>query len=177
MSDRFSVGRIIERREVPHGQVWLSLPVRVIADDEVLAVWVADGTPFTFPPHPFGPHPWSGKERWTGCGVLQVQRPGEAHAVWGFFHGQRLDHWYVNFQAPYRRLPGGFDTLDHGVDIVVSDDRWMWKDRDDVAAQVASGRLTPAEADAIWVEANRVAAELDRGHRWWLPRWSQWEPS
>ena len=173
---RFPVGSFVARREVLHGHVWLSSPVRVVADDDVLAVWMAEGTPFEFPPHPYGAHPWSYRERWTETGVLQLHRPDEAHAVWAFFRGDELDHWYVNFESPYRRFAGGFDTLDHGLDIVVRDGGWQWKDRDDVDAQVANGRLTRAEADAVWREADRVAAALDRGQRWWAPRWSTWRP-
>jgi hypothetical protein len=30
----------VQRREVLHGHVWLSTPVRVVADDDVLAVWL-----------------------------------------------------------------------------------------------------------------------------------------
>jgi hypothetical protein len=166
----FEVGAVVQRREVLHDQVWLSSPVRVIADDDVLAVWLAEGTPFTFPVHPFGAHPWSGRDRWTATGVLQLHRPGDAHAVWALFRGTRLDFWYINFQAPYRRAADGLDTLDHGLDIVVREDGWQWKDREQVAAHVASGRITSAEADGIWAEADRVATALDRGDRWWLSR-------
>jgi hypothetical protein len=176
VTGRFAVGSVVQRREVLHGQVWLSAPARVIADDDVLALWIGEGTPFTFPPHPFGTHPWSHRERWEGTGVLQLQRPGEAHAVWGFFRGRVLDHWYVNFQAPYRRGDRTVDTLDFGLDIVVRDDRWEWKDREDVAAYVDAGRLTPSDAAVTWDEAQRVASALDDGRRWWSPRWGAWRP-
>ncbi|MDT5036117.1 MAG: hypothetical protein QOE03_1302 [Micromonosporaceae bacterium] len=176
MDDRFEVGTVVQRREVLHGQVWLSTPVRVVADDDVLAVWLAEGTPFTFPPHPFGRHPWSNRDRWTDTGVLQLHRPGDAHAIWAFFRGARLDFWYVNFQARYRRTIDGFDTVDHGLDIVIRHDGWEWKDRDDVADQVAAGRLTQAEAESVWAEAGRVSTALDRGERWWQPRWNDWRP-
>jgi hypothetical protein len=33
----------VQRREVLHGHVWLSTPVRVVADDDVLAVWLPKG--------------------------------------------------------------------------------------------------------------------------------------
>lgn len=176
MVERFPVGSVVHRREVLHGRVWLSTPVRVVADDEVLAVWLAEGTPLTFPAHPFGPHPWSAHRRWSGTDVLQVHRPGDGYAVWAFFRGGRPDHWYVNFQQPYRRGELGFDTLDHGLDIVIRDGGWAWKDRGDVAEQVAAGRLSAAEADAVWARAERVAADLDRGECWWLPRWGDWRP-
>jgi hypothetical protein len=63
------------------------------------------------------------------------------------------------------------------LDIVVGDDGWRWKDREDVARQVASGRITRAEADAIWAEAERVATALGGGERWWLSRWHDWRPN
>jgi hypothetical protein len=173
---RFPVGTTVVRREVLHARPWLITPVRVVADDDVLAVWLAEDTPFEFPPHPFGPHPWSGRDRWVDTGVLQLHRPDDAYAVWGFFRGERLDRWYVNFQAPYVRAAHGFDTVDHGLDIVLDDDGWQWKDREDVAGQVATGRLTPAEAGQVWAEADRMATALDRGERWWLGRWDGWTP-
>jgi hypothetical protein len=176
MVRRFAVGSTIQRREVLHGHVWLTGPVTVVADDDVLAVWLSEGAPLEFPPHPFGPHPWSGQPRWTGTSVLQVHRRDDAYAVWGFYVDGQFSHWYVNFQAPYRRNGNGFDTLDHGLDIVVHSDRWEWKDRDDVTALVNQGRISTQDADAIWVEAERVATTLDRGERWWLPRWQDWQP-
>ena len=177
MVERFGVGSTIQRREVLHGHVWLSAPVTVIADDEVLAVWLADGAPLDFPAHPFGPHPWAGRQRWTSTSVLQLHRAGDAHAIWGFFVDGRFSHWYVNFQAPYRRTGNAIDTVDNGLDIVIHGDRWEWKDRDDVAALVANGRLTEQEAGQVWAEAERVSTALDRGEHWWLPRWEHWRPA
>ncbi|NKY48369.1 DUF402 domain-containing protein [Nocardia cerradoensis] len=173
---RFAVGSTVRRREVLHGDVWMTMPVQVVADDDVLAVWIEEGAPFQFPPHPFGPHPWSSRDRWSGSSVLQLYRAGDAHSVWAFFRRGRLDHWYINFERPYRRGDTYFDTDDHGLDIVLRDGEWQWKDLDDVAGQVDSGRLTPAEADMVWAEAERVASALDRGDCWWLSRWQGWSP-
>lgn len=59
MTRVFNPGMTIARREVLHGQVWLTSPVTVIADDGIqLAVLLKPGSPFNFPQHPFGPHPW-----------------------------------------------------------------------------------------------------------------------
>lgn len=103
MGERFTVSEMVQRREVLHGHVWLATPVRVVADDDVLAVWIAEGTRFTFPAHPFGTHPWSYRERWTGTSALQLRRPGDAYAVWAFFHGARLERWWMS--RWYRWLP------------------------------------------------------------------------
>ncbi|MEU2037970.1 DUF402 domain-containing protein [Nocardia niwae] len=173
----FRVGSIVQRREVLHDRVWMTMPVRVIADDDVLAVWLENGAELTFPPHPFGPHPWSKRDRWTGSSVLQLHRPNDAYAVWAFFHDGEFDRWYINFEQSYRRGEACFDTLDHGLDIVIEDGDWRWKDREDVALQVRDGRLTPGEAEAVWVEAAHVARSLDQGDCWWLPRWQSWRPA
>jgi hypothetical protein len=176
MSERFRIGSTVQRREVLHDRVWLSVPVQVVADDDVLAVVMVDGAPFGFPAHPFGPHPWSAHTGWTGPSLLQLHRPDDAYAVWGFFDGDRLDHWYINFQRRYERGPGVFDTLDHGLDIVIGADGWQWKDREDVADHVASGRLDAAQGAAVWETAEQVAADLDRGDQWWSARWQDWRP-
>lgn len=82
---KFVVGSTVWRREVLHGQVWAAMPMQVVADDDVLAVWLENGTELTFPPHPYGPHPWSHQDRWTGSSVLQLHRPNDSYAVWAFF--------------------------------------------------------------------------------------------
>jgi hypothetical protein len=174
---RYTTGTHVARREILHGRPWLVISMRVVADTgDVLALHVAEGTPLEFPVHPFGPHPWSFTDRWRDTDVLQLHRPGDAYAIWGFFRGGVRSGWYVNFQRPLERRPDGVDTLDHGVDIVVAaDGRWHWKDLDDVAGQVADGRLTVEEAAAVWRETERVAALLDGpvGDRWWED-WASW---
>ena len=55
----------------------------------------------TFVPGP-EVHPWADREAWQGHGVLQLQRPGEMHAVWVFWSGpdRTFSYWYVNL-FPY----------------------------------------------------------------------------
>jgi len=174
----FDVDDVIARREVLHGRPWLIAPVRVVDDTgEVLAVYLAEGTPLIFPEHPFGPHPWSGHERWSRTSLLQLHRPGDGYAVWGFYEQLVFTGWYVNFEAPLRRWAAGFDTVDHGIDIWIPSGGpdWQWKDRDDVAELVRTGRLTEAEAAEVWAETERVAAALDRGEQWWNT-WNGWLP-
>lgn len=85
MTTVFNQGMIIDRREVLHGQVWLKSPVTVVADDGIeLAVLLEPGSPFTFPKHPFGPHPWRSFEQWVGPQVLQLYREGDLYSVWLF---------------------------------------------------------------------------------------------
>lgn len=97
-------------------------------------------------------------------------------------HRRVFTHWYVNVEAPVVRRPdgtggGGFDTDDHGIDLVVPTDGspWRWKDIDDPAAMAAAGRITTAEAEQIHTDADAVAALLDADDRWWQP-WDRWYP-
>ena len=74
----FQAGRVIERREVLNGEVWLSSPVTVVHDDgDRLAVRLDPGSVFTFPSHSFGVHPWAEHPEWRGSIVLQLYRAGD----------------------------------------------------------------------------------------------------
>lgn len=182
MTDHWPPGAGVVRRETWRGRPWLGIPVIVVHDEqELLATYIAGGAPLAFPDGdwPGGSHPWRGKTAWRGHGVLMLQRPGEAHAVWVFWRGRerRFAGWYVNLQAPFRRTALGYDTLDHELDLWVEPDgSWRWKDAELLERRVADGRFTPAEADIIRTEGARVATELDAGRRWWSDDWADWEP-
>jgi hypothetical protein len=157
--------------------------VIVVRDEPgLLVTYLAEGAPLAFADGtwPGGAHPWSGKTAWRGHGTLMLQRPGDAYAIWVFWRGEDRSFagWYVNFQAPFVRHAGGFDTLDHELDIWIpaGGDGWTWKDREKLEARVLDGRFTPAEADAIRAEGARVAAELNAGPHWWDEAWADWSP-
>jgi hypothetical protein len=173
-------GDVVLRREVRNdGRPWLQSPVVVVRDEPgLLATYLAEGTTFEFPPYP-DVHPWAGRDVWQGHGVLMLQRPGEAHAIWVFWEGpgREFAGWYVNFQEPFRRTDGGYDTQDLELDIwIPADGPWEWKDADVLDERIREGRYTPEQVAATWTEGHRVAAELDAGRRWWDPRWALWEP-
>lgn len=171
-------GEPVVRREVWRGRpvgAWAGLVVR--DDPELLVLWMPSGSPLAFTNDFFGaPHPWSGRDQWHGPGVLQLQRPGDAYAVW---HGcgPDLDGWYVNFQEPFRRTPLGIDTLDSVLDIVIArDGAWRWKDEEELDDWIARGRYSQAEVARIRAEGERLAADLDAGRRWWSDDWFEWKP-
>lgn len=168
---------MVARREVLHGAVWMQHDVQVVSDDgEVLAVLLRSGTPMEFPAHPFGPHPWSGQGAWEGPVVLQLYRSGDLYAVWRMFRDDRPAGWYINFEAAITRGATEFDTVDYGLDIVIDPSgSWRWKDRADPAAYTASGRMSPAELEAVLRSAATVAGDLEEGRRWWAA-WDEWTP-
>jgi uncharacterized protein DUF402 len=178
-------GELVVRREVLNdGRCWLQLPVRVVRDDEdLLATYIFSGAEFTFPPGPWpiagGAHPWAGRRAWRGHGVLMLQRPGEAHAVWVFWSGpeRAFEGWYVNLQDPFRRTPAGYDTQDHELDIwIPGGGAWQWKDDELLEERVREGRFTAEQAAAFRAEGRRIVAALDAGTQWWDDAWRDWRP-
>ena len=176
-----SPGEPIIRREIWRGEPKAGWGGFVVEDTpELLALYMPTASPLAYADDFFGgPHPWSPKDRWEGHGVLQLQRPGDMHAVWVFWHGpqRELGAWYVNLQEPFRRTARGFDTQDLELDIVLSrDGRWRYKDDEKLEKWIERGRWTPDEVAAIRREGAAIAAELDAGRRWWSDGWASWEP-
>jgi hypothetical protein len=155
----------------------LEHPLTVVSDDgETLATMLEDGCPFTFPEHPFGPHPWAGVPAWSGPTLLQLRRDGDWYSVWKFFDGAVFRHWYVNFEQPVVRRFDGIDTDDHQLDLVIEPDgTTRWKDVEDLGPCVSSGRMSVAQVLAALDAAAEVADRLARDDRWWAP-WDDWTP-
>jgi hypothetical protein len=181
----WSPGEIVIRREVVNdGRAWMCAPVIVVVDRaDLLATYIAEGTPFEFPDGdwraPDGVHPWHGRQRWQGQGLLMLQRPGDAYAIWLFWHGPEREFrgWYVNLQEPFRRTAAGYDTQDLELDIWVPlDGPWQWKDDELLDQRVREGRFTAGQAVEIRAVGASVAADLDAGRRWWSDDWASWKP-
>lgn len=176
----FQPGDVALRREVLHGRPWSVTPTRVVADGpDLLVVFMPPGTGFGFPPHD-RPHHWllRGRTHWRGVGKLQLHRPGDAYSVDLYWADDgRFKGWYLNLQDPFRRTPLGFDTLDHALDYwVPAEGGWEELDRDEFEEQVADGKYTAGQAEAIRATAAEVVAMLDAGACWWDPAWAEWEP-
>jgi hypothetical protein len=176
----FPPGATITKREVWDGAAWLEHPVVVESDDGpdgVLAVVLADGTPFTFPTHPGGPHPWSPLDGWTGATALQLRRPGDWYSVWRFFSlAGDFECWYVNFERPLVRTELGIETDDLELDLVVlPDGERRWKDVEHLAARLDERRFGVDELVAVLRAARDVSDLLDRDVRWWSA-WDAWTP-
>jgi predicted RNA-binding protein associated with RNAse of E/G family len=176
----WSEGETIVRREVVHGLPWSEFPVVVVRDEpELLVTYLAAGTPFSFPPHPLV-HPWRGNHStWAGHGMLMLQRPGDAYAVFVLWHGEEreFESWYLNLQEPFRRTDGGYDTQDLELDLILHPDgRVEWKDDELLDLRVEEGRFTQDQAREIRAEGRRLEAELATSGHWWDARWALWEP-
>ncbi len=174
-------GEPIVRREVWRGEPKVGWAGIVVEDSpSLLVLYMPGGSPLAFADDFFGaPHPWSGRDRWEGHGVLQLQRPGEIYAIWVFWHGvaREFRGWYVNLQEPFRRTSKGFDTQDLELDLVIDlDGRWEYKDDEKLDAWVGRGRWTAAEVSVIRREGAAIAEELEAGRRWWSDDWATWEP-
>ena len=176
----FAAGSTIVKREVWEGEVWLEHPVEVESDDGpdgVLATRLSPGSPFTFPEHPRGPHPWSARDAWSDATVLMLRRPDDWYSVWKFFGaGSAFLSWYVNFETPVVRTADGVEVNDLQLDLVIAPDgTWRWKDVEHLAPSLASGRITQDELLATLAAAAEVADLLGRDDRWWAP-WDDWAP-
>ena len=121
-----------------------------------------------FVAHPFGPHPWSGATTWRGPSVLQLHRAGDWYSVWKLMDGAELRGWRVNYDEPVVRDANSFDVNDLQLDLLIAPDGTLrWKDVEDLAPALASGRMDRAQLDAVLEAAANVADALERGNRWW----------
>ncbi len=159
----------------------MACPVIVIEDTlEVLVTYLPEGTPFKFPSSADGrAHPWAGKQRWKGHGVLMLQHPDDAYAVWHFWEGadRRFAGWYLNLQEPFRRTTIGYDTQDLELDLWLPlDGPWRFKDQELLDERMRDGRYTADQIVAIRRLGDELGEMLDRGERWWDERWASFVP-
>lgn len=186
MTSQWKPGELIARREIWHGRVWSGLPMYVVVDrPDLLALYLPSDSTLGFGagswPMPNGKHPWDRgpDSRWQGQGVLHLHRPGDAYAVWVFWHGseRRFQGWYLNLQAPFVRTEVGIDTLDHELDIIIdAEGSWRFKDAELMASCIEHGRFSPEEVGRIQAEGDRLGKMLDDGQQWWDSSWSTWAP-
>ena len=181
---RWAPGDVVVRREITCGRPSVAWPVRVVLDaEELLALYTPTGSPFSFSerpyPNPEGRHPWSPHKSWEGHGVLMLQRPGDAYAVWHFWTGpdRAFSCWYLNLQDPFRRSAIGIDSDDHELDLVIDPDgSWHYKDLEVLDQRVDEGRYSARQMAAIRRQGDDLAEMLRDGRAWWDPTWSEWRP-
>lgn len=131
--------------------------------------------------------PWEIREStWRGPGVVRVAPSGRPWSVWFFRAADGTPEGaYVNLELPHLRptsgAPGIFSRdliLDLWVEAEHPGEEEVWlKDADELAAAVAQGRFTAAQADAVRAIADHAAAEFLMPGRWPLDEgWAHWTP-
>lgn len=164
------------------GQVSYAIPATIAADGPgYSALFVTPGTPTKTRVMPDGSliprdFPFDqrselpyivGDSTWQRNHVLFIFPKGVAHDVRLYWSGDDWSFrgWYVNLQDPVKRVPTGFDTTDHILDLEVAPDlTWNWKDEDEFAIAQEVGRLTPGEAAAIRKAGEHMIAEIEARH-------------
>src|SRR5919202_2521769 len=104
---RWRRGEIVLLRHLHRGRVVQAVPTRVAADEpDVLATWIAPGTPLVYPAGLDGQgrllplERWGLVERtWFGTGSLDLTPPARAYALRLFWNDDgSFRGWYVNLQ-------------------------------------------------------------------------------
>ena len=174
-------GDTIVHREIWRDRPWFASPCIVVDDTpDLLVTYIAEEAPFAFPANGHArPHPWAGRRRWEGHGVLVLRRRDEAYSVWHFWDGPERSFagWYLNLEEPFRRTSVGYDTQDLELDVWIPvGEPWRFKDEEQLAARVREGRYTEEQAAATRALGDELGAMLDRGERWWDERWASFVP-
>lgn len=98
------------------------------------------------------------------------------YSAWRFFEDGEPQNWYLNFEAPLVRRVDAIDTLDYGLDLVLRiDGTTAWKDLEDLAPMIRTGRMTVPEVVNVLEAAEQVSHDLATGERWWSA-WDRWRP-
>lgn len=180
----WTFGDVVVRREWLHGQLWVGFATYVVEDsDDLMAVYLAEGSELAFPDWPFDQwvHPWfeAGHRAWHGHGKLMLHRPGDAYSVDLFWTGSHRTFagWYVNLQEPFSRYGHGFDTLDHELDYwMTPDGSWTVKDDELFEQRIAERRYSTEQAASIRATGAQVAEMLSSRSHWWNESWAEWRP-
>jgi uncharacterized protein len=175
-------GEAVLLRTIVTGRVREALPLTFVAQEgDRLALYCAPGTPRMRPTTSIRDDTLASYEDgwdhfadvWRDNHVLWLVRPTDPYALLLFWNGDwEFLGWYLNLQDPLRRVPLGFDTREHFLDVVIDPDgSWQWKDEDELERAVELGLFTPHDASAARAAGERVLAE-----RPWPTGWEDWRP-
>jgi len=187
-------GDVVVRRDVFRGRIWSALPHVVVDDgpDELVAARLP-GTPFKIAEgyggsgfdrlaRGFLTGDWVLEDhRWQHTVALARVRPGRWFNLIHFLDGRTQDFlcWYVNFERPAARHPGGglYDTLDLMLDLVVlPDGSTAWKDADHWDWAIANRIFDDGDVAAVEDVRHAVAADAEAGRPPFDGSWTDWRP-
>lgn len=190
----FRPGAQVIRRYLRGNYVTWAQAARVVSDDaDGLLLWVPVGSGFACRESadgerlrevPLEEYARSALvlDKWRRTDLLILIRPGAAHSLWWVFLDGRFDGWYVNLEEPARRWlangVAGIDTVDHGLDVVVTAERrWWWKDEADFADYTGEpGYWSAEQAGRIRSEGVDVIAALEAGSFPFDGSWCDFRP-
>ncbi|MER5642152.1 DUF402 domain-containing protein [Kitasatospora sp. NPDC002227] len=196
----FQPGTTVLRRDVHADRVWTAMPQRVIDDTGhvlTLAYWpgieslapttwitatrTGDDTTRKQGLEDLAAGTWAlGRYQWTGTELLSHFLAGEWFSVHCFQDAVTKEplRWYVNFEKPYQRRPGGIDTLDLCLDLVVTPDQsgHHWKDRDEYSQLRRLGVIDDYLHHQVEQAKGRAIAMLDNRTGPFAAGWPTWAP-
>ncbi len=110
--------------------------------------------------------------------VLTLTPPNSWHSVWLFWDSEwQFQNWYVNFQAPIRRIGCGIQVHDYALDIFVRPDMtWSWKDMDEFEELIGRGFFTADQLSSIRAEADRLVTIIESEGSPFSDGWENWRP-
>ena len=110
--------------------------------------------------------------------VLTLTPPDSWHSVWLFWTADwKFETWYVNLQAPIRRMSRHILVRDYALDIAVNPDMsWSWKDVDEFEELIDRGFFTESQISSIRAEADRMAQAIESKKSPFSDGWENWRP-
>jgi Protein of unknown function (DUF402) len=121
--------------------------------------------------------PWELEDRVAARPVLSFAFDGDYAVLltWSV-HGE-FEGYYVNLQSALKQWEGGFDYVDHFLDVVIAPDRtWRWKDEDDLDQAVHRGMLTSEDAARVRRWGKRAIDHVVLRQPPFDREWSDWKP-
>ena len=110
--------------------------------------------------------------------VLTLTPPDSWHSVWLFWtDGWKFERWYVNLQAPIRRMSRHILVRDYALDIAVEPDMsWSLKDEDEFEELIDRGFFTESQISSIRAEADRMVQTIESRGSPFSDGWKNWRP-
>jgi predicted RNA-binding protein associated with RNAse of E/G family len=193
MSGR-AAGTAVLVQEVWRDRVWAARPMTVVADDEVVALWMPQGTRWRAPDAvgdcagrtdraarrrcAMLAGTWSHLDRVWKMNTLWLSPRDEPYAVWVCWdEAWRVLGWYVNFQEPMAASDKGFVTFDWFLDLRVDAAGTVEvKDEDEFSTAATTGLLGVREYEDVRSRVPLLTAQAAQGSGVFDPRWTRWRP-
>ncbi len=184
----FQPGEAVVMRHVKGAWRWAA-PMRVIEDrGDFVPLYLQPGSGYSTmgdadgsPSRDFVHETTRIPATWGLNHALHLIRAGDEHATVLFWDEETWEFrcWYINFQEPFRRYAGGFESMDLTLDLVISPDRaaWQWKDEDEfIDIGIAGGWYTHEQLDHLKACGERVLANALAGRPPFDYPWHEWRP-